>query len=99
MVASEIREQFHEHFVRIIIFTSIPFDYHIMDDKLSLQSWAFDLFTGVYRIDRELQALKSLELKFWLRIIVFRIFLDVLFRVFTFFKASFNALTSLIITF
>ena len=96
MVTSEIREQFHEHFVRIIIFTSIPFDYHIMDDK---QSWAFDLFTGVYRIDRELQALKSLELKFWLRFTVFRIFLDVLFRVFTFTKASFNALTSLIITF
>ena len=55
-----------------------------MDDKLSLQSWVFDLFTGVYRIDRELQALNSLELKFWLRFIGFRFFLDALFRVYDF---------------
>ena len=98
-MTSEIREQFHEHFVQIIIFTSIPFDYHIMDDKLSLQSWVFDLFTGVYSIDREIQALNSLELKFWLRFIGFRFFLDALFRVFTISKAPFNALTSSIITF
>ena len=65
-----------------------------MGDKLSLQSWVFDLFADVYRIDGELQALKSLELKFWLKFIVFRIFLDVLFRVFRFSKASFNAATS-----
>ena len=70
-----------------------------MGDKLSLQSWVFDMFTGVYRIDRELQALKSLGLKFWLKFIVFRIFLDVLFRVFRFSKASFNAATSSFISF
>ena len=70
-----------------------------MGDKLSLQSWVFDLFTGGLHIDRELQALKILELKFWLKFKVFRIFLDVLFHVFRFSKASFNAPTSSFITF
>ena len=57
-----------------------------MGDKLSLQSWVFDMFTGVYHIDWELQALKSLELKFWLTFIVFRIFLTCYFVCLAFLK-------------
>ena len=53
-------------------------------------------------INRKLQALKPLELKCWLKFIIseffdklpFRIRLGVLFRVFTFPKAPFNAVTS-----
>ena len=56
------------------------------------------------RIDRELQSLKRLELKFGLSSEFFdeipvRILLDVLFRVFRFSKASFCALTSSFTTF
>ena len=57
----------------------------------------------VNRIDRELHALKSLELKFWPKIIISECFdkipemflFDVPFRVFRFSKASFNVMTSL----
>ena len=45
-----------------------------MGDSLSLQSWGFETFTEVYRIDRELYALKRLELKFELKLRIFRIF-------------------------
>ena len=57
------------------------------------------------RIDRELQSLKRLELKFGLSwqfsefLDTVRILLDVLFHVFRFSKASFNALTSSFKTF
>ena len=61
------------------------------------------MFFWLYRIDRELHALKRLELKFGLSSefseffdkIPVRILFDVLFRVFRFSKASFNAPTSL----
>ena len=72
-----------------------------MGDEVHSQSWIFDTFI-LDRIDRELRSLKSLELKFGLssdfselfcdRTPV-RIHLDVLFRVFRFSRASFNALT------
>ena len=65
-------------------------------------SWIFDTFI-LDRIEPELRSLKSLELKFGLssdfselfcdRTPV-RIHLDVLFRVFRFSRASFNAVTS-----
>ena len=84
MVTSEIREFFHARFVQIIRFwTKLKRNYflfreyatwlpiNIMGDKLSLQSWGFDTFTQVYRIDRELYALESLELKFELKFIIF----------------------------
>ena len=59
------------------------------------------------RIDRELHSLKCLDLKFGLGSefskffdkIPVRILLDVLFRVFRFFKASFYALASSFMTF
>ena len=56
------------------------------------------------RIDRELHSLERLELKFglsseFLDKIPVRILLDVLFRVFRFFKTSFCALTSSFMTF
>ena len=74
-----------------------------MGDKLSLQSWISEMFI-LDRIDQELHSLKSFELKFGLGSEFFdkipvRILLDVLFRVFRFSKASFNALTSSFITF
>ena len=56
------------------------------------------------RVDQELLSLKHLELKFGLSSEFFnkipvRILLDVLFRVFRFFKASFYALSSSFMTF
>ena len=56
------------------------------------------------RIDRELPSLESLELKFGLRSVFLdkipvRIFLDVLFRVLRFYKASFYGLASSFMTF
>ena len=56
-----------------------------MDDELHSQSLVLDKFITLI-IDWELRALKTLDLKFCLK---FRI--DVLFRVFRFSKASFNA--------
>ena len=59
----------------------------------------------IVSIDRELHSLKRLELKIWLKFSEFfdniplRILLDVLFRVFSFSKASFYALTSSFMTF
>ena len=55
-------------------------------------------------IDQELPSLEHLELKFGLsseffKKILVRILLDVLFRVFRFFKASFYALASSFMTF
>ena len=73
-------------------------------DELRYQSWIFDTFI-LDRIDRELlHSLERLELKFGLSSEFFdkipvRIFLDVLFRVLRFSKASFYALTSLFMTF
>ena len=72
-----------------------------MGDELRSQSWIFDMFI-LDRIDRELHSLKRLELKFGLSSdfseffdkIPVKILLDVLFRVFRFSRASFNALTS-----
>ena len=69
-----------------------------MSDELRKQFWIFDMFI-LDRIDRELPKLECLELKFGLSSEYFdkipvRILLDVLFRVFRFSKASFNALAS-----
>ena len=72
-----------------------------MGDELRSQSWIFDMFI-LHRIDRQLHSLKRLELKFGLSSdfseffdkIPVKILLDVLFRVFRFSRASFNALTS-----
>ena len=58
-------------------------------------------------IDRELHSLKTLELKFLLKFIISEVFdkipdrilLDVLFYLFKYSKASFNALTSSFVTF
>ena len=80
-------------------FTSIPFDYLLI-------SWVknyVDMFI-LDRIDRELQSLERLELKFGLNSDFFdkipvRILLDVLFRVFRFSRASFYALASSFMTF
>ena len=86
MVTSEIREEFHACFVQILIISRafwLPID--IMDDELHSQSLVLDKFITLI-IDWELRALKTLDLKFCLK---FRI--DVLFRVFRFSKASFNA--------
>ena len=74
-----------------------------MRDELCQQSWIFDMFI-LDRIDRELHSLERLELKFGLSSEFFnkipvRILLDVLFRVFRFFKASFYALASSFMTF
>ena len=76
-------------------FTSIPFDYLLI-------SWVTNYVSN--RIDRELPSLERLELKFGLSSefsnkIPVRILLDVLFRVFRFFKASFYALASSFMTF
>ena len=76
-------------------FTSIPFDYLLI-------SWVTNYVSN--RIDRELPSLERLELKFGLSSEFFnkipvRILLDVLFRVFRFFKASFCALASSFMTF
>ena len=72
-----------------------------MGDELRSQSWIFAIFI-LHRIDRQLHSLKRLELKFGLSSdfseffdkIPVKILLDVLFRVFRFSRASFNALTS-----
>ena len=68
-----------------------------MGYELRSQSWIFDMFI-LDRIDRELHSLKRLELKFGLRsdfsAFFDRILPDVLFCVFRFSRASFNALTS-----
>ena len=74
-----------------------------MGDELRSQSWIFDIFI-LDRIDRELPSLERLGLKFGLRSEFFdkvpvRILLDVLFRVFKFFKTSFYALASSFMTF
>ena len=67
-----------------------------MGDELRYQSRIFYMFI-LDRIDRELQSLKRLELKFGLSwqfsefLDTVRILLDVLFHVFRFSKASFNA--------
>ena len=73
-----------------------------MGDELRSQSWIFDMFI-LDRIDRQLHSLKRLGLKFGLSSdfseffdkIPVRILLEVVFRVFRFSRASFNALTSL----
>ena len=66
-----------------------------MGDELRSQSWIFDMFI-LDRIDRQLHSLKRLDLKFseFFDKIPVRVLLDVLFRVFRFSRASFNALTS-----
>ena len=79
-------------------FTNIPFDYLLI-------SWVTNYFSNlgflaclswILSIDREIHFLERLELKFGLSSEFFdkmpvRIFLDVLFRVFRFSKASFYA--------
>ena len=89
-------------------FSLISRAYHLITYFNIKISWVtnnarfWHVFPRLYRIDRELHALKSLELKFGLSSefseffdkIPVRILLDVLFRVFRFSKASFNALTS-----
>ena len=74
-----------------------------MGGELRCQSWIFDMFI-LDHIDQELPSLEHLELKFGLsseffKKILVRILLDVLFRVFRFFKASFYALASSFMTF
>ena len=67
----------------------------------------FKCLSWFYHINQELRDLKSLQLKFgassefseYFNIIFIRILLDVLFPVFRFSQASFNALTSLFIKF
>ena len=82
-------------------FTSIPFDYVLIS---WVTNYVFDMFI-LDRIDRELlHSLERSELKFGLSSEFFnkipvRILLDVLFRVFRFFKASFYALASSFMTF
>lgn len=73
-----------------------------MNDKLPSQSKVFDKF-----IYRELHALETIEIKFWLKLRMFRIFdkiparilFDTLFRVFWFPKTFLNAPTSSVVTF
>ena len=74
-----------------------------MGDELREQSWIFDMFI-LDRIDRELPSLERLVIKFGLSSEFFNkipigILLDMLFRVFRFFKASFYALASSFMTF
>ena len=49
-------------------FTSIQFD--------RILSIPFDRFYTIYSIDRELHSLKRLQLKFWLKFIIFRVFFN-----------------------
>ena len=72
-VTREIREQFHARVKLFPNFTSIPFDYLLLWVTLHSQWLVFVMFIKLI-IGRELCALKTLELKFWLKFIVFRIF-------------------------
>ena len=88
-------------------FTSIPFDYLLISWVTNYVSNLGHGFCHVFildRIDQELPSLKHLELKFGLSSEFFnkipvRILLDVLFRVFSFFKVCFYALASSFVTF